>query len=84
LDPEAGVTRFAGQRVILLDTVATGMLRHYLVDNFGFTAARTIRTQFGFAHGWRIKKSSPPRYCKIIYIQSVFSHAVSYRDPTNA
>src|SRR6187551_920105 len=54
LDPEGGVIRFAGQRALLLDAVAMGMLRKYLVENFGLTAARTVLTQFGFAHGWRM------------------------------
>jgi DNA-binding NtrC family response regulator len=53
LDPEGGVIRFAGQRALLLDAVAMGILRQYLVDNFGLTAARAVLTQFGFAHGWR-------------------------------
>ena len=51
MDPEGGVLRFAGQRAILLDAVAMGLLRKYLVENFGLTAARTVLTQFGFAHG---------------------------------
>jgi two-component system response regulator HydG len=54
LDPESGVIRFAGQRALLLDAVAMGLLRKYLVENFGATAARTVLTQFGFAHGWRM------------------------------
>lgn len=54
LDPDGGVIRFAGQRALLIDAVAMGMLRKYLVENFGFTAARTVLTQFGFAHGWRM------------------------------
>ena len=54
LDPEGGVIRFAGQRALLLDAVAMGLLRKYLVDNFGLTAARAVLTQFGFAHGWRM------------------------------
>lgn len=53
LDPEGGVIRFAGQRALLLDAVAMGLLRKYLVENFGLAAARTVLTQFGFAHGWR-------------------------------
>jgi DNA-binding NtrC family response regulator len=40
LDPEGGVIRFAGQRALLLDAVAMGLLRKYLVENFGLTAAR--------------------------------------------
>jgi DNA-binding NtrC family response regulator len=57
LDPESGVIRFAGQRVLLLDAVAMGLLRKYLVENFGLTAARTVLTQFGFAHGWRMAEA---------------------------
>ncbi len=53
MDPEGGVIRFAGQRAVLLDAVAMGLLRKYLVENFGLTAAHTVFTQFGFAHGWR-------------------------------
>jgi DNA-binding NtrC family response regulator len=54
LDPEAGIVRFAGQRALLLDAVAMGLLRKYLVENFGLIAARSVLTQFGFAHGWRM------------------------------
>ena len=54
LDPEGGVIRFAGRRALLLDAVAMGLLRQYLVENFGLTAARAVLTQFGFAHGWRM------------------------------
>jgi DNA-binding NtrC family response regulator/predicted hydrocarbon binding protein len=57
LDAEAGVIRFAGQRALLLDAVAMGLLRKYLVENFGLTAARTVLTQFGFAHGWRMAEA---------------------------
>jgi Activator of aromatic catabolism len=40
LDPEGGLIRFAGQRALLIDAVAMGRLRKYLVENFGLTAAR--------------------------------------------
>jgi len=53
-DPDGGMIRFAGQRALLLDAVAMGILRQYLVQNFGLTAARAVLTQFGFAHGWRM------------------------------
>jgi two-component system response regulator HydG len=56
-DTEAGVIRFAGQRALLLDAVAMGLLRKYLVENFGINAARTVLTQFGFAHGWRMAEA---------------------------
>jgi len=57
LDPEGGVIRFAGQRALLIDAVAMGLLRKYLVENFGLTAARAVLTQFGFAHGWRMAEA---------------------------
>jgi DNA-binding NtrC family response regulator len=57
LDPEGGLIRFAGQRALLLDAVAMGLLRKYLVENFGLTAARTVLTQFGFAHGRRMAEA---------------------------
>jgi DNA-binding NtrC family response regulator len=57
LDPEGGFIRFAGQRALLIDAVAMGLLRKYLVENFGLTAARTVLTQFGFAHGWRMAEA---------------------------
>jgi two-component system response regulator HydG len=57
LDADAGVIRFAGQRALLLDAVAMGLLRKYLVENFGMNAARTVLTQFGFAHGWRMAEA---------------------------
>jgi DNA-binding NtrC family response regulator len=57
LDPEGGLVRFAGQRALVLDAVAMGLLRQYLVQNFGGTAARAVLTQFGFAHGWRMAEA---------------------------
>jgi len=51
--PGGGLIHFAGQRALLLDAVAMGILRQYLVANFGFTAARAVLTQLGFARGWR-------------------------------
>ncbi|MBI1752234.1 MAG: sigma-54-dependent Fis family transcriptional regulator, partial [Acidobacteria bacterium] len=57
LNPDEGVIRFAGQRALLIDAVAMGLLRKYLVENFGQVAARTVLTQFGFAHGWRMAEA---------------------------
>src|SRR5215208_171155 len=57
LEPERGVIHFAGQRALLLDAVAMGLLRKYLVESFGLTATRTVLTQFGFAHGWRMAEA---------------------------
>jgi len=58
LDSERGLIRFAGQRGLLIDAVAMGLLRKYLVESFGVTAARTVLTQFGFAHGWRMAEAT--------------------------
>jgi DNA-binding NtrC family response regulator/predicted hydrocarbon binding protein len=56
-DPDGGVIHFAGQRALLLDATAMGLLRKYLAENFGLTAARTVLTQFGFAQGWRMAEA---------------------------
>ncbi len=56
-DLEGGIIRFAGQRVLILDAIAMGLLRKYLADNFGLTATRAVLTQFGFAHGWRMAEA---------------------------
>jgi two-component system, NtrC family, response regulator HydG len=57
LDAEGGVLRFAGQRALILDATAMGLLRKYLVENYGQVAARALLTQFGFAHGWRMAEA---------------------------
>ncbi len=62
LDEEGGTIRFAGQRALLLDAVAMGLLRKYLVENFGLAAARTVLTQFGFAHGWRMAEAMQSQF----------------------
>ncbi|WP_242371294.1 sigma-54-dependent Fis family transcriptional regulator [Anaeromyxobacter sp. SG26] len=56
-DPAGGIIRFAGQRALLLDAVALGILRKELIDTLGLTAARGILTRFGYAHGWRTAES---------------------------
>jgi two-component system, NtrC family, response regulator HydG len=52
--PEGGLITFAGERVLLLDAVALGLLRRELIDTLGATAARAVLTRFGYAHGWRV------------------------------
>jgi len=52
------VSRFAGQRALLNDAVAMGLLRKYLVENFGVTAARTVLARFGARACF-----SPRRHC---------------------
>ena len=52
-EPKGGLVHFAGQRALLLDAVALGLLRRELINTVGLTAARGILTRFGYAHGWR-------------------------------
>ena len=50
---EGGIIRFNGERAVILDTVALGLLRHELIDALGLAGARAILTRFGWIHGWR-------------------------------
>jgi DNA-binding NtrC family response regulator len=52
-EPGGGVLRFAGQRALLLDAVALGILRRELVELLGLSGARGVLSRFGYAHGWR-------------------------------
>jgi DNA-binding NtrC family response regulator len=52
-EPKGGVIRFGGQRVLLFDAVALGILRGELIRTLGVAGARGILTRFGYAHGWR-------------------------------
>jgi DNA-binding NtrC family response regulator len=52
-EPKGGVIRFAGQRTLLFDAVALGLLRKELIETLGQTVARGILTRLGYAHGWR-------------------------------
>ncbi len=55
--PEGGLITFAGERVLLLDAVALGLLRKELIETLGATAARAVLTRFGYAHGWRVAET---------------------------
>ena len=55
--PEGGIITFAGERVLLLDAVALGLLRKELIKTLGMTAARLVLTRFGYAHGWRVAET---------------------------
>jgi DNA-binding NtrC family response regulator len=52
-EPKGGIIRFAGDRAVLFNTVALGLLRRELIETLGSVAARGILTRFGYAHGWR-------------------------------
>ncbi|MHB8873011.1 MAG: sigma 54-interacting transcriptional regulator [Myxococcaceae bacterium] len=53
IDPAGGVIRFAGQRALIFDAVALGLLRQSLIKTVGVAGARGVLTRFGFAHGVR-------------------------------
>jgi len=56
-EPQGGVIRFGGERVLLFDAVALGLLRKELIGSLGFTAARGILTRLGYAHGHRVAEA---------------------------
>ena len=56
-EPGGGVIRFGGERVLLFDAVALGILRKELIDSFGLTVARGLLTRFGYAHGRRVAEN---------------------------
>jgi two-component system, NtrC family, response regulator HydG len=60
--PKGGVMHFAGERALLLNTAALGLLRRELVETLGLVTARGILTRFGYAHGWRTAESLRQQY----------------------
>jgi two-component system, NtrC family, response regulator HydG len=56
-EPGGGVIRFGGERALLFDAVALGILRRELIESLGMTAARGILTRFGYAHGRRMAET---------------------------
>ncbi|MCY1079286.1 sigma-54-dependent Fis family transcriptional regulator [Archangium lansingense] len=52
-EPAGGILRFAGQRAVLLDAVALGLLRKQLIETLGHAGARALLTRFGYALGRR-------------------------------
>jgi len=57
LDPQAGLVQFAGQRALIFDAVAQGLLRKELIDTFGVRVARGILSRFGYVHGRRMAEA---------------------------
>lgn len=56
-EPQGGVFHFGGQRALLFDAVALGILRRELIQLLGLSGARGVLTRFGYAHGWRTAES---------------------------
>ena len=52
-EPRGGMLQFGGQRALLFDAVALGILRRELIHLLGLAGARGVLTRFGYAHGWR-------------------------------
>ena len=52
-EPTGGIIRFAGDRALLFNTAALGLLRRELVETLGLVTARGVLTRFGYAHGWQ-------------------------------
>ena len=50
-DPSSGEIRVAGNRMLVWDAAAFGLLRRELIRTLGERAARTVLTRFGYAHG---------------------------------
>jgi DNA-binding NtrC family response regulator len=57
LDPGGGLVRFAGQRALVFDAVAQGLLRKELIDTFGVRVARGLLSRFGYIHGRRMAEA---------------------------
>ncbi len=60
--PSGGPLWFAGQRALLLDATALGLLRKELIQTLGQAAARGLLTRLGYAHGWRTAESMESMY----------------------
>ncbi|MDF1661226.1 MAG: sigma 54-interacting transcriptional regulator [Planctomycetota bacterium] len=52
-----GTLHFAGQRSLILDAMALGLLRKELIETLGSSAAKGLLTRFGYSHGWRTGES---------------------------
>ncbi|AUX46363.1 Fis family transcriptional regulator [Sorangium cellulosum] len=61
VDAQEGVVRFAGERAVILDAGAIGMLRKELVRLVGTAGARAVLTRFGVAHGARMAEAMASR-----------------------
>lgn len=51
-DLETGITRFGSNRMLIFNAEAIGLLRHQLIEELGFAAARRLLLRFGFQSGY--------------------------------
>src|SRR5207244_4947911 len=56
-NPGGGLVHFAGERALIFDAVAQGLLRKELIDTFGVRVARGILSRFGYVHGRRMAEA---------------------------
>ncbi|MBI5543747.1 MAG: sigma 54-interacting transcriptional regulator, partial [Deltaproteobacteria bacterium] len=61
-NPQGGLIRFGGQRAVIFDAVALGILRRELIETLGLLGARAVLTRFGYAHGWRTAETLRSAY----------------------
>src|ERR1022692_3735013 len=54
LNPDRGMVHFLGQRALIFDAVAQGLLRKELIDTYGERTARGILSRYGYIHGRRL------------------------------
>jgi two-component system response regulator HydG len=62
VDAGGGLIRFAGQRALIFDAVAQGLLRKELIDTFGVIVARGLLGRFGYAHGKRMAEATRAQF----------------------
>jgi DNA-binding NtrC family response regulator len=62
VDPGGGLVHFAGQRALIFDAVAQGLLRKELIDTFGIRVARGILSRFGYVHGRRMAEAMKTQF----------------------
>jgi two-component system response regulator HydG len=56
-EPRGGVLSFGGERAVIFDAAALGLLRKELVGLLGLSGARGVLTRLGYAHGRRTAES---------------------------
>lgn len=56
-EPAGGLMTFAGERVLLMDAIAIGLLRKQVIEAFGMSGAQAVMMRFGYTHGWRLAES---------------------------
>ncbi len=62
LDPSGGMVHFSGQRALIIDALALGLLRGELIDTLGERTARGILSRFGYIHGRRLAMAMKSKF----------------------